>query len=77
MGSSALLSGTDSLRLGEGFSGSAGDSEPHRICVAGGQAVSGGMLAMRRALERREAEPVRSSGREGSEALAADTAGTS
>ena len=52
MDSSALLSGTDSLRLGEGFSGSAGDSELHRICVAGGQAVSGGMLAMRRALER-------------------------
>ena len=47
MGSSALLSGTDLLRLGEGFSGSAGDSEPHRICVAGGQAVSGGMLVMR------------------------------
>ena len=53
MDSAALLSGTDSLRLGEGFSGSAGDSEPHRICVAGGQAVSGGMQAMRRALERR------------------------
>ena len=41
------------LRLGEGFSGSADDSELHRICVAGGQAVSGGMQAMRRALERR------------------------
>ena len=53
MGSSALLSGTDLLRLGEGFSGSAGDSEPHRICAAVRQAVSGGMLAMRRALERR------------------------
>ena len=52
MGSAALLSGTDLLRLGEVFSGSAGDSELHRICVAGGQAVSGGMLAMRRALER-------------------------
>ena len=53
MGSAALLSGTDLLRLGEGFSGSAGDSELHRICVAGGQAVSGGIQAMRRALERR------------------------
>ena len=47
MGSSALLSGTDSLRLGEGFSGSAGDSEPHRICAAVRQAVSGGMPVMR------------------------------
>ena len=73
MGSAALLSGTDSLRLGEGFSGSAGDSELHRICVAAGQAVSGVMWLMRRTLERREAEPVRSSGREGSEALAGDT----
>ena len=53
MDSAALLSGTDLLRLGEGFSGSAGDSEPHRICAAGGQAVSGGMLVMRRTLERR------------------------
>lgn len=59
MYSAALLSGTDLLRLGEGFSGSAEDSELHRICVAGGQAVSGGM----------QAEPVRSSGREGSQAL--------
>ena len=47
MGSSALLSGTDLLRLGEGFSGSAGDSESHRICAAARQAVSGGMLVMR------------------------------
>ena len=47
MDSAALLSGTDSLRLGEGFSGSAGDSEPHRICAAVRQAVSGGMLVMR------------------------------
>lgn len=47
MGSSALLSGTDSLRLGEGFSGSAGDSEPHRICAAARQAVSDGMPVMR------------------------------
>ena len=47
MGSSALLTETDSLRLGEGFSGSTGDSEPHRICVAAGQAVSGGMRLMR------------------------------
>ena len=47
MGSSALLSGTDLLRLGEGFSGSAGDSELHRICAAVRQAVSGGMLVMR------------------------------
>ena len=31
MGSAALLSGTDLLRLGEGFSGSAGDSELHRM----------------------------------------------
>lgn len=30
----ALLSGTDLLRLGEGFSGSAGDSDLHRICAA-------------------------------------------
>lgn len=47
MDSAALLSGTDSLRLGEGFSGSAGDSEPHRICAAARQAVSGGMRVMR------------------------------
>ena len=43
----ALLSGTDLLRLGEGFSGSAGDSDLHRICAAVRQAVSGGMLVMR------------------------------
>ena len=30
-----------------GFLGSAGDSEPHRICAAVRQAVSGGMLVMR------------------------------
>jgi len=53
MDSAALLSGTDLLRLGEGFSGSADNSELHRICAAARQAVSGGMLAMRRALERR------------------------
>ena len=47
MDSSALLSGTDLLRLGEGFSGSAGDSKPHRICAAARQAVSGGMLVIR------------------------------
>ena len=47
MDSAALLTETDSLRLGEGFSGSTGDSEPHRICAAVRQAVSGGMLVMR------------------------------
>ena len=53
MYSAALLSGTDLLRSGEGFLCTALETEPHRICVAGGQAVSGGMQAMRRALERR------------------------
>ena len=72
----ALLSGTDLFRSGEGFLCTALESWLHRICVAAGQAVSGLMWLMRRALERREAEPVRSSGREGSEALAGDTYGT-
>ena len=72
----ALLSGTDLFRSGEGFLCTALDTERHRICVAAGQAVSGGIRLMRRALERREAEPVRSSGREWSEALAGDTYGT-
>lgn len=72
----ALLSETDLLRSGEGFLCTAFESEPHRICVAAGQAVSDGMRLMQRVLERREAEPVRSSGREWSEALAGDTSGT-
>ena len=71
----ALLSGTDLFRSGEGFLCTVLESGLHRICVAVGQAVSGGIRLMRRALERREAEPVRSSGREGSEALAGDTSG--
>ena len=64
------------FRFGEGFLYAALESGLHRICVAAGQAVSVGMWLMRRALERREAEPVRSSGWEGSEALAGDTSGT-
>ena len=64
------------FRSGEGFLCAALESGLHRICVAAGHAVSGVMWLMRRALERREAEPVRSSGREGSEALAGDTYGT-
>ena len=71
----ALLSGTDLFRSGEGFLCAALESGLHRICVAAGQAVSGVMWLMRRTLERRKAEPVRSSGREGSEALAGDTSG--
>ena len=76
MYSAALLSGTDLLRLGEGFSGSAGDSElppnlrGRRTGSFGwdaGDAEGSGAA---------KAEPVRSSDREGSEALAADTAGT-
>ena len=63
------------LRSGEGFSCTALVAESHRICVAAGQAVSGGMRLMRRALERLEAEPLRSSDWEGSEALAGDTYG--
>ena len=47
MGSSALLSETDLFRSGEGFLCTALETEPHRICVAGGQAVSDGMRLMR------------------------------
>ena len=43
----ALLSGTDLFRSGEGFSCTVLDTERHRICVAAGQAVSGGMRLMR------------------------------
>lgn len=73
MGNSALLSGTDLLRLGEGFSGSAGDSELHRICAAARQAVSEGM----RGDARRSRKLLRTAldGKR-SEASAADTAGT-